>query len=242
MKAPLVVVTLALVLGASACNNGDARDSGSGRAQVAISRSSTTPQQAAGDAGGRPKTLTEAQLKSALLTVGDVPSGYSVDPAPSNDDGSTAGDSAECSRKFDLVSGGDTGPANAAAKVYFKGEQVATILQEKLMSYQDAQSLSDQFSKVADLPAQCTRFSRVDAQGVKSDYTIRALSFPRLGEDSKALAISVETPQFRGAADVAVIRLGHTLMVFTQGGITADARTLEQAARQGLTKLAAASR
>lgn len=241
MKAPLVVVTLVVALSTGGCGNAGARDSGNEGAQVAAASSTPAPQQPAGGTGDQ-KILAEAQLRSALLTVADLPSGYRVDPSPSTDDGSTAGDSPECSKKFAVISSGTTSGSTADARVYFKGRQVATVLQEKLMSYKDAKSLSDQFNNIADLTSQCPRFSLVDKQGVTSDYTISALPFPKLGDETRALAISVETPQFRGAADVAVIRLGRTLMVLSQGGVTSDVRTLEQASRNGMTKLAAVSR
>lgn len=236
IRVPVVTIALASTIGATACGSGGGDDSD--RAQTISVPSSAAPPAAK---GGGDKTLTEAQLKDALLTVTDLPTGYKVDPDPSEDDDETTGENAECSKKFKSLDDDDTdGTKVAEMEANFEGPQLGSVLQQSLASYKNEDGLSEQFDKVASVLSECPRFSTVDKAGEKTDFTIGALSFPKLGDNTLALGINIKTPDISATANIVVVRVGRNLMMVTQGGLTADVALLEQASRKGLDKLAAA--
>ncbi|MCY7365958.1 MAG: hypothetical protein LH469_11715 [Frankiaceae bacterium] len=114
-------------------------------------------------------------------------------------------------------------------------------MEQGLESYEDEDTVEDRFDDVVAVLSDCPTFSSTDETGAKTDFTLAALSFPKLGDDTVALAITGTTPDFTIKINVAIVRLGRNVMSVTQGGLTADAAVLEQASRTGLDKLAAAT-
>lgn len=232
-----VLVTAAL-LGLAACGGGSDSDRATTIDPPAASGASSPEE----EVEGGDKTLTAAQLKTALITVADLPTGYKVDPSPSDDDDDTTkSDNPACQKKFDDLDAEDEKDDSVEAEAKFEGPGLGTVLQESLESYEDEDQIKDRFEEVASVLSDCPHFTTTDAKGEKLDYTISALSFPKLGDETLALGVSVKTPDITAVANIVVVRLGRNVMFVTQGGLTADVAALEQASRKGLAKLAAAA-
>lgn len=228
----MAVTTTLVALTLTACG-GDVGDDERARTVTAPSSASAEPQQD-GD-----KTLTEAQLQAALLTVPELPTGYKAGSGQQEDDSDTTGTSDECSVKFEQL-GDAEGQESASAEASFEGG-FGVVLEQGLESYEDEDLVRQRFDDVVEVLSQCQTFTTTDGAGVTTDFTIGALSFPKLGDDTVALAVTGKTPEIDISLNFAIVRLGRNVMSIAQGGLTTDPAALEQAARKGFEKLTAAS-
>lgn len=184
-------------------------------------------------------TLTQEQLTVALLTVQELPTGYSA-AASSDDDDDTAttGADDECSTKFAQLSAAE-GTEAAGAEAAFEGG-FGIVLEQSLESYEDSGELEQRFADVADVLSECPTFTDTDADGTVTDLQVSALSFPNLGDRTLALALTGVTEDLTVRLNIVIVQLGNHAMYLAQGGLAADAAVLEQAGRVGAAKLAAA--
>lgn len=236
--ATALALTSALVLTA-ACGGGEEGD-GDDRARTIDAPASAEPAELEGDGG---KTLSEAELQAALLTVQDVPTGYTLDTAAAeedDDDSTTEGGSEECSARFEALGEADDKDVSAEAEVSFEGPSLGTVLEQGLESYEDEDVPKQRFEDVLEVLSDCPTFSSTE-NGETTDFTVSSLSFPKLGDDTIALNLKVKTSEFDAVANLVVVRLGRNVMSVTQGGLTADVAALEQATRKGLEKLTVAT-
>jgi hypothetical protein len=237
MRRTLATVALcSLVL--AGCGGDDGVDDD--RARTLTAPSPTAAEDAAEGTGG--KSLTEAELKAALLTVQELPTGYTLDTSPDDDDddGDVDGASKECSDRFKALSEANDADKSSEAEVSFEGG-FGVILEQSLESYEDDDVVEERFDQFVEVLNDCPTFTQTDEEGGKTEFTIGPLSFPKLGDDTIALNIKFATSDFNGALNLVTVRLGRNVMSVTQGGLTADAAVLEEVARTGLNKLAAAT-
>lgn len=228
-----VLVPVVLVTTAGCGSGGDT--TGDERARTIEGPASEAPDVPAGDGD---ETLSEAELRAALLTVQDLPTGYTLDSSPDEDDDEPLqGD--DCAARFEALDEANEDPA-AEAEVDFEGG-FGVLLSESLSSYDDKDQLEEAFDKFASLASDCPSFTDTDDDGTTTKFTLGALSFPKLGDETLAITLNVEAAEFNGKINIVVVQLGRNLMSVLQGGLTADAAVLEQAARKGLEKLAAAT-
>ena len=238
MNLPLaakIATTTVILVATAACGSGDSGSSDRART-IAAPSASAEPEAPEGDGD---RTLTEAELTAALLTVADLPTGYTAVPA-SEDDASETEAEGDCQRQFESLSAAE-GDEAASAKASFGGGGLGSVLEQGLESYEDEGTVEERFDNVVSVLSDCPTFSTIEEDGTTTDFTVTALSFPKLGDDTVALAITGTTPDFTIAINVAIVRLGRNVMSVIQGGLTADAAVLEQASRTGLDKLAAAT-
>lgn len=231
-RLPAVAVSLLVLI--AACG-GEEQD-------VADDRARTLDPPASAEAPAKPegdgdKLLSESELQAALLTVQDLPTGYTVDTSLNEDDEDEPGD--ECAARFEALDEGEVEPA-AEADIGYEGG-FGIVLEQGLSNFEDEDDITAQFDSFSKLAADCPKFTSTDADGAETQFTVGALSFPKLGDDTLAFALTVETPDVRGRINIAIVQLGRNVMYVSQGGLTADAAVLEQAARKGLERLAAAS-
>lgn len=231
-------LSIAVLLLVPACggSEGSSEDNRARTIEVAPTSAAPEPE------GDGEKTLTEAELQAALLTVQDLPTGYTVGASDEEEeDRSTAGGSDECSAKFEALGEADEQDVSAEAEASFEGPSLGTILEQGLESYEDEDVPQQRFDDVLAVLSECPTFSDTDDAGSKTDYTVSSLSFPKMGDDTIALNIKVATSEFDGTVNFVVVRLGRNVMSVAQGGLTADVPTLELAVTKGLAKLAAAT-
>jgi hypothetical protein len=227
----------ALALALAACGGGDDGGDGDRARTIAVPSSAAAE---APEEGGE-ETLTEAQLDAALLTVPDLPTGYTAaaadDGDEDEDDGDTAGANAECSERFEAL--GEAEGSVADAEANFEGG-LGVVLEQTLESFEDEDVLAQRFDDVVAVLSDCPSFTTTDDAGATTELTISPLSFPNLGDDTVALAVAGKSGGFDLRLNLVLVRLGRNAMNLAQGGLTADAAVLEQVARTGLDKLAAA--
>jgi hypothetical protein len=158
-----------------------------------------------------PRVLGEAELRSALLTVGDLPTGYSLD-AEAGADGSDPADGGneECDRVFDHMRGSGSalraGGASTAEIEFTRGEY-GPFISQSLVSGADRAAVFAAFEAFRRVPDQCREFTEEDDDG---SFTVRlsAESFPTVGEDSFAIKLDAS-----GAGEGITVTLGGYLVL-----------------------------
>lgn len=228
------LIPLALVV--TGCGGGD--DAAGDRARTVTTPESEEP--SAIESGGD-TPLTEAQLKSALLTVQDLPTGYTVGESSDDDEIDHSADPEECASKFEALDETEEQDVAAEAEAAFEGG-FGVVLEQELESYEDENVLKQKMEDVLEVMTECPTFTDTDESGDKIEFTVSPLSFPKLGDDTIALNIKIKTADFDGTLNLVVVRLGRNVMSVGQGGLTADAAVLEQVTHKGLEKLAAVAR
>lgn len=222
-------LAMSLTMVTVGCGGGDSASDGD-RARTIQAPENEAPADLKSDGD---KTLTEAQLKSALLTVPDLPTGYKAGTVEQDDSETDAGND-ECAKKFDALDEGSDDEA-AKAEASFEGG-FGIVLEQSLKSYEDEDQA--QFGDIIEVLSDCPSFTSTDADGTKTEFKLSALSFPKLGDDTLALALTGKTPDFAIVLNLVIVRLGRNVIFVSQGGLTADAAVLEQVTRKGLDKLA----
>jgi hypothetical protein len=229
----LAATVAPLLLLATACSG----DDGDERA------STVDPPQSSSGPADEPAQLPEGvlsqeQLEQALLTVTDLPTGYTQGDPGRDDDTPTQSDDPECAARFDAVDASGK-QAVTTAEASFEGPGLGTLLEQSLASFDDEARLRERLTTVTELLSECPAFTMTDAGGVESTVSISPLSFPALGDETVALGLAIETPQLPLRLNLVVTRVGNHLQTVYQGGLAADAAALEQAARKGTEKLQA---
>lgn len=233
----LATAAVPLILLMAACGGGD---DGSDDRATTVTAPTTEPADTGEEKNeGSDGPLTQAQLEAALLTVQELPTGYKQGTVTPDDDSPTQSDNPECAERFKKI---DEEPSQQVAKAEaaFEGSGLGTILEQTLASFEDEDFVSDRLAEFTTLFSDCPSFSITDEAGETSTVTISALSFPKLGDETVAFAAGIETADFNLTLNVAAIRVGSSLQTISQGGLSASAADLEQAARTGTEKLQAA--
>lgn len=110
MRTAALALVLALTL--TGCGGGDDSDDRARTIAVPSSAAAEEPE------GNGDKTLTEAQLEAALLTVPELPTGYTAaaDDEDEADDGDTTSPDADCAERFEELGEAEgSGVASATA-------------------------------------------------------------------------------------------------------------------------------
>ncbi|MCT9087752.1 hypothetical protein N4G70_02615 [Streptomyces sp. ASQP_92] len=200
-RAAAVTLVASSLLFAAACGGSDSKSDKAADKDTA--KSSAPSASAPGAAGG---TVSEAQLKAALLTTKDVPAGWKVDP----EGGSTMGkaDKAECQKFLDIVQS-EPAPLGAAARqtVNFEdgGQQVFGFDGDKAAGYLKGFDAS---------LAQCASFG-VEVDGQKYPATLKPLTLDKAGDEAHGYQLVLDLTQVKMAFDNYVVRKGAALSTFS---------------------------
>lgn len=189
------------------------------------------------DAAGDP--FSQEQVEAALLTVQDMPTGWSEDTSGDEEDSQDTTEPAECAQIFDAMLWEQQDPV-AKADVDFTAGGFGPLLSQSIASFDDP--TAEALAGITDALNQCPEFTSVDADGVRSDVTATALSFPNVGDSTVAVRLNFTAEDFDVVFDVIVVSIGNNSMTLVAGGLTpVDATDLEELARAGVSKIAAAA-
>lgn len=195
--------------------------------------SAAEPDDAAGE------QLTQEQADAALLTVQDLPTGWTTDPAAEEDDGpDDITEPAECAQIFQALE--DQQDPVAQAEADFTAGGFGPFLSQSVSSFDD--STTDALAAVTEALNACPTFTSIDADGVRAEFTAAPLSFPNVGDSTVAVRLSASTEDFDLAFDVVAVSLGNNGMTIVAGGLTPmDGVQLEQVVRAGVSRIATAA-
>ncbi|WP_280364408.1 hypothetical protein [Nocardia wallacei] len=160
-----------------------------------------------------PAITDSAQLQARLLTVADLPPGYTRldDGSPGN--GATPQDRSrteppECAKVLAAVGEQFAGASARGAAGYATADFASVDIDAA--SYPD-NGAAQAFSAVQDLLRRCTAYSGTDADGVAVDYRVSALELPRTGDASVAFQVRTTSEGMTLYSFAALILAGSTV-------------------------------
>jgi hypothetical protein len=196
-----------------------------------------------------PRVLNEAELSSALLTLGDLPTGYALDAEPGADSsgpgesGSDEG-SRDCDRVFDQMRGAGSallGSSATTAEIEFTRGDYGPFISQSLYSRGDRVAVRAAFDSFRAVPDLCKEFTETDEDG---SFTVRlsAASFPVVGDDSFAIRLDAtgtgEGITVTLSGYLVLIRIAVTMCMIAHVGVPGvDAAETERVARAAAARL-----
>jgi hypothetical protein len=190
------------------------------------STQSATTTTTASSGGTAPSTATTApaltveKLKSALLTVTELPTGWSVTPSNSSTQGACNKESVD-----------KTFPPAAKTEVSFvKGGNVPLLVQQ-LYSYSTAAIAREALAKYDANARACTTYKQ---EGTTIE--IGALSLPPLGDRNAAYRLTISQNGVSVIGDSQVIQKGPVLLYVAYANLFADTEQMVTFTRQAYTK------
>ena len=239
MRSMLAVVVAVVVAGTGACGGPDDRavtvNTGDGTStQTNDNPEVEPPDDPAGD------ELTQKQVNAALLTVPDLPSGWTLGE-PSEDDSDDSDDDkiapAKCGELVDAMSADKEEAAAEGERDFNKGGPFGTLMGVSISSYEDEVD-SDKLTEIADVFGACSSFKGTDKEGVVTKYKVAPLSLANIGDKSLALTMTVESEGFTLPINIYFVVIGHNVMTFYNGGIAgADGADLETIGKLAIKRL-----
>jgi hypothetical protein len=190
------------------------------------------PEATAGD------PLTEAQIKAALLTVQDMPTGWAGQkPEPEGDDNDVI-EPQECQAALDAIEDMTGGKPKAKGNAAFnKGGPFGVTIEQGIESYAD-EIPDGALQKVAATFSKCPEFTSTDAEGTKTEFTVSALSFPNLGDQTLALSLVGTSEGFTVYLNAVSVVMGHNTVGIVGGGLVGmNAEELETITRKAVEKV-----
>jgi hypothetical protein len=190
--------------------------------------------------------LTTAQIKPTLLTVDDMPAGYSVDHETSDDSDSGELDSttAECTRLFTALERQDKQKAFGKAEINFKADDFGPFVSETVSSFKGSK-IKDQLAVLDVALAKCPSFTTTDDDGAKLTFEVEELSFPDLGDQTVAGRLTAKEPTFDIAIEfqMVAVRVDQNMVALANFGLGKgmSAADFEAVVRKAVERVQAAS-
>lgn len=190
--------------------------------------------------------LTDAQIKKALLTVDDLPSGWTASPDEDEEDddsdAETDSASAECKKLMDAMEGDDSTKAFGKGEAEFQGGEWGPFLSQSVSSMK-GDEIEKSMDSFRDAFQACDSFTQTDDEGVKTEFKIADMSFPDLGDDTIALKMSAEAMGIPVDIPLVVVRVDQNVILLASVGLGEgmSSADLEKVARTAVTKVKAAS-
>lgn len=187
----------------------------------------------------------QQSLESKLLTVEDMPSGYTLSSSDDTDDDDETDDFCEGAfDQFDQLEGFED---DAEAEVEFqKGQPTmaggAFVTQS--LGVGDGDRLAEAFERLPSAFEQCVAFSTTEDDGTTVSGSFSPLSFASFGDDTFATHVSGEVSgqglTFALSGDMVFVREGDIAMMvfaFSFGEVTVPAEELERIVAAAHAKL-----
>lgn len=167
-----------------------------------------TPSTAAASPSAAASTAS-TDLKAALLTVTDLPAGWSTYQTSNENDGP-----ASCP----ALNNGPWKKLPQSADADFSQGQTGPFLLEELASG-GSDKVSAALQSFANATSTCSHFTGKSDSGTL-DFTLAALSFPKYADATYAFALTIKSDSGLSAGgDVVVVRKGNVLVEVTMFGL-----------------------
>lgn len=190
------------------------------------------------DRAGR--LLSSDEIAAALPTVKDLPKTWARDTESENDEDDDDEDTIEPERCEELFGDDlDELDPEAEATRAFKADDFGPFLSVDVATYEE-EVPDDLLDEIAAALSECKEFTSTDSDGEQSTAKAEALSFPNLGEETLAVRMTIETEIFPVAIDLAMVRIGHNMVLLSNasiGGGELDAKLLEKLGRETVMRL-----
>jgi hypothetical protein len=198
------------------------------------------------------KIPTADELQKKLLTLSDMPTGYSAkaqetsgpgdSPAP-QDSSSLSATTAECAQLFNQFDAeSSSGTTQGQATVKFEKSPTGPFVTETLESYADAAGLQKDMTRVREAVDKCHDFSMKEDDGSDVKVTIAAASFPKMGDETVAFRLGATVTNSGRSLTLGgymvAVRVGNvvsTIIAFGLPGV--DAAEVETITKKSVEKV-----
>ena len=193
-----------------------------------------------GYASGSSHPLSKRELNQALLTLRDLPAGYSKTPGPNSSD--TGSDSCP---QADKVFNKETA---AEADAAFQRSALGTILFETIAQQRPGTAPLTMTQARRVLLKTCSSFTFKDKDGTTVSGRFQPEAFPRLGDETIAVSITLHSKGSRlnlaVRGDYVAVRTGDVITAVGQFGLaqTPSMTTFERLTRRAVAKVRRAQR
>lgn len=185
-RPPLWIVAVGVVVvGLTGCGTGSgttAATSSSSTASASSAASTTSTATSSTDSTTTP-VLTPVRLKSALLELADLPSGFSKEAAGAggDDDGTTSSKDPKCNPLVKLTNAAVAPGSKASAKVSFSGGQSGPYVEESIDAMDSMDSVMALQASLKSAVAACGQLTvTIPGQG-SSTMKVAEVSAPQFG-------------------------------------------------------------
>ena len=159
--------------------------------------------------------LTAEQAQAALLTVDDLPTGWTVEASgPAVEEPATTTEPPACAALFE---GLDAVPPVAEAEATFSAGPLGPVIEQAVAGYDTpAAPLVEAAASAFD---QCSQLTSIDAAGQRTELTAAPLSFPELGDATLALRLVGEVEGLAVTADAVYVAVGDDAVYLVSAGL-----------------------
>lgn len=181
--------------------------------------------------------LTQQEVDAALLTVADLPSGWTLGEPSEEDSDDDKISPAKCGELVDSMSADEKDAVAEGERNFNKGGPFGTILGASISSYEDEVD-SDKLTEIADVFGECSSFKGTDREGAVTEYSVAPLSLANIGDKSLALTMTAKSDGFSIPINLYLVVIGHNVLTFYNGGVAgADGADLETFGKLAIKRL-----
>ena len=183
--------------------------------------------------------LTTKQIKSALLKIEDMPSGYTKDPdlvSDEEDEDEITSGSPKCNQLMNAGDSEEDEKPFGEGEVGFKESDFGPFVAESVSSFK-GNRIKDGMGKFREAFESCTAFTTTDKDGAKTKFKVAKMSFPKLGDDTIAVKMSAKEPTLGMSFDFSLVavRVDQNVVLMLNFGV---GRALGGEKFEKLTRLA----
>jgi hypothetical protein len=202
----------ALALLATSCGDDESAD----RADTVEESSSSTAAPAGEDTGGDADANddeVDAELEARLLEVGELPTGWTVEPDdgdddPEDDDGSDMAE--DCGFEGDILPD-EVEPLGEAERQFQKSE-IGPMVFVSVTRFADGEG-ETALDALGTMLQECREFSSTSSDGMEMTGTMQPLSFPSHGDETFAARLGIEAEGMSGQGDIVAVREGDEVVL-----------------------------
>lgn len=177
--------------------------------------------------GAAASSTPAASVASELLTISDMPAGWTTSK-PS----SSSGGPASCS----ALNNGQWKALPERAEADFQQSEIGPFVVEKLDAGSSAQ-VSAAWTAFGSATSACQSFTSTDSTGT-TKFTLSQLSFPSYGDATYAFGITADDSGVSASGDIVVVRKGDTLVQIIAIGVPdVPVSVVEQATKTAVGKV-----
>lgn len=186
-----------------------------------------------------PTAFTASELTARLLTVGDLPPGFTVDTDPRDTEGRISSTDAHCGPLVDLMNSDGRPPgAVADADASFTKAELGPNVATGLASFPSVQAAQSFLDTVSAAMKTCGSLTETDKDGSSYDFGVSPLAFPATGDAGNAIRMSADLGGYPAQVDIVLARVGSTLLYVANTGLGGtDTGLTEEVAARAVAKL-----
>ncbi|NUR57546.1 MAG: sensor domain-containing protein, partial [Catenulispora sp.] len=174
-----------------------------------------------------------------LLTVADLPPGFTVDADNTDTQGHISSTDAHCGPLVDLMNSDGKAPgAVANADASFTKSELGPNIATGLASFPSVPAAQSLLDTVTAAMKSCAALTETDKDGSSYDFGVAPLTFPPTGDAGGAIRMSADIGGYPAQVDIVLARVGSTLLYVANTGLGGtDTGLTEEVAARAVAKV-----